>query len=122
MQGICDTAIGGTGSAAATVHTFQAAIRVRLAADATNEDLRMKSLDWSQCPAVENIPGKVSGVWVFKDIVFENYDAEAMIDEIMDGFHLTREQIASVLTFAARGLDPPPAAQSNLSTVDALPV
>ena len=27
----------------------------------------MPALDWSQCPAVESIPGKVSGAWVFKD-------------------------------------------------------
>ena len=26
----------------------------------------MPDLDWSQCPAVESIPGKVSGAWVFK--------------------------------------------------------
>ena len=26
----------------------------------------MAALDWSQCPAVESIPGKVSGAWVFK--------------------------------------------------------
>lgn len=26
----------------------------------------MAILDWSQCPAVESIPGKVSGAWVFK--------------------------------------------------------
>ena len=38
----------------------------------------MPSLDWSQCSAVESIPGKVSGAWVFKGtrtpvaIVFEN--------------------------------------------------
>ena len=25
----------------------------------------MPSLDWSQCPGVERIPGKVSGAWVF---------------------------------------------------------
>jgi uncharacterized protein (DUF433 family) len=24
-------------------------------------------LDWSQCPAVESIPGKRSGAWVFKN-------------------------------------------------------
>jgi len=24
------------------------------------------ALDWSLCPAVESIPGKVSGAWVFK--------------------------------------------------------
>jgi hypothetical protein len=38
----------------------------------------MTTLDWSQCPAVESIPGKVSGAWVFKDthlpvaLIFEN--------------------------------------------------
>ena len=25
----------------------------------------MATLDWSQCPAVESVPGKVSGAWVF---------------------------------------------------------
>ena len=26
----------------------------------------MAAIDWSQCQAVESIPGKVSGAWVFK--------------------------------------------------------
>jgi uncharacterized protein (DUF433 family) len=68
----------------------------------------MASLDWSQCPAVESIPDKVSGAWIFRDtrmpvsIVFENLEAGATIDEIMEWFHLTREQIVTVLEFAAR--------------------
>lgn len=72
-------------------------------------------LDWSQCPAVESIPGKVSGAWVFKNtrmpvsLVFENLEAGASIDEIMEWHHLTREQIVTVLEFAARSLDPPAA-------------
>ena len=39
------------------------------------------SLDWSQCPAVESIPGKVSGAWVLQGtrtpvkILFENLEA-----------------------------------------------
>jgi uncharacterized protein (DUF433 family) len=51
----------------------------------------MASLDWSQCPAVESIPGKRSGAWVFKDTrmpvstVFENLESGATIEEIMDG-------------------------------------
>ena len=66
-----------------------------------------------QCPAVESIPGKVSGAWVFRDtrmpvsIVFENLESGATIEEIMEWFHLTREQIVAVLEFAARSLDPP---------------
>ena len=71
------------------------------------------ALDWSQCPAVESIPGKVSGAWVFKNtrmpvsLVFENLEAGASIDEIMEWHHLTRQQIVTVLEFAARSLDPP---------------
>ena len=79
----------------------------------------MATLDWSQCSIVESIPGKVSGAWVFKDtrmpvsIVFENLEAGATIDEIAEWFHLTREQIVSVLEFAARSADPASAVPSQ---------
>ena len=59
----------------------------------------MATLNWSQCPAVESIPGKVSGAWVFKEtrlpvsIVFENLEAGATIDEITDWFHITRDKV-----------------------------
>lgn len=71
------------------------------------------ALDGSQCPAVERIPGRVAGAWVFKNtrmpvsLVFENLEAGASIDEIMEWHHLAREQIVTVLEFAARSLDPP---------------
>jgi uncharacterized protein (DUF433 family) len=71
------------------------------------------ALDWSQCPAVESIPGKVSGAWLFKGtrmpvaIVFQNLEAGASIEEIMEWFDLTREQITTVLDFAARSLEVP---------------
>ena len=71
----------------------------------------MAMLDWSQCPAVESVPGKVSGAWVFRDtrlpvsVVFENLQAGATIDEIMEWFHVSRDQITAVLEFAARSLD-----------------
>jgi uncharacterized protein (DUF433 family) len=86
----------------------------------------MANLDWPQCPAVESIPGKLSGAWVFRDtrmpvsIVFENLEAGATIEEIAEWFHLTREQIVTVLEFAARSLDPlPPPSQATPSTVNA---
>jgi hypothetical protein len=50
----------------------------------------MAAIDWPQCPAVESIPGKVGGAWVFKDTrmpvstVFENFESGATIDEIME--------------------------------------
>jgi uncharacterized protein (DUF433 family) len=84
----------------------------------------MAVLDWSQCPAVESIPGKRSGAWVFRDTrmplatVFENLEAGATIDEIMEWFHVTREQVVAVLEFAARSLDGPPRVQPPAPTVD----
>ncbi len=75
----------------------------------------MASLNWSQCPAVESVPGRRSGAWVFRNTrmpvatVFENLEAGASIEEIIEQFHVTREQIQNVLEFAARSLDAPPA-------------
>jgi uncharacterized protein (DUF433 family) len=85
----------------------------------------MATLDWSQCPAVESIPGKVSGAWVFKDTrmpvstVFENLESGASIEEIMEWFDVTREQIVTVLEFAARSLDAPLPENGSLASVDA---
>jgi len=71
------------------------------------------ALDWSQCPAVESSPEKVSGAWVFRGTrlpvatVFENLEAGATIADIMEWFDLSREQITAVLDFAARSLIAP---------------
>lgn len=73
----------------------------------------MATLDWSQCPLVESIPGKLSGAWVFRGTrmpvatVFENLEAGATIENIMEWFDLSREQVATVLDFAARSLEAP---------------
>src|SRR5260370_42501528 len=83
------------------------------------------TLDWTQCPAVESIPGKRSGAWVFRDartpvsVVFENLEAGATISEVMDWFHLSREQVGAVLEFAARSLDAPAGAQPPVVAVNA---
>jgi uncharacterized protein (DUF433 family) len=42
--------------------------------------------------------------------VFENLEAGASIEEIVDQFDLTREQINAILEFAARSLDAVPVA------------
>ncbi len=82
-------------------------------------------LDWSQCPAVESIPGKVSGAWVFRDtrmpvsVVFENLQAGATVDEITEWFHIEKERIIEVLQFAARSLDAPAGTPSTDSPVNA---
>jgi uncharacterized protein (DUF433 family) len=73
----------------------------------------MAVLDWSKCPAVESVPGKVSGAWVFRGTrlpvatVFENLEDGLTIEEVMEQFDVTREQIQAVLEFAARSLDAP---------------
>ncbi|MGD1092471.1 MAG: DUF433 domain-containing protein [Bryobacteraceae bacterium] len=72
------------------------------------------ALDWSQCPAVESVPGKVSGAWVFRgtrmpvSAVFENLEDGVTIDELVELYDgLTRDQVKAVLDFAARSLETP---------------
>lgn len=73
----------------------------------------MPLLDWSQCAAVESIPGKVSGAWVFRNtrmpvsIVFDNLEVGATVDEIVEWFDVTPEQVKAVIEFAARSLEAP---------------
>jgi uncharacterized protein (DUF433 family) len=73
------------------------------------------ALDWSQCPAVESIAGKVSGAWVLKgtrmpvSVIFENIEAGASLDDIMEWFEgLDREQVKAVIEFVARSLEETP--------------
>jgi uncharacterized protein (DUF433 family) len=71
------------------------------------------ALDWTKCAAVESVPGKVSGAWVFRGTrlpvatIFENLEDGLSIDEIMEQFDVTREQVTAVLNFAARSLEAP---------------
>jgi uncharacterized protein (DUF433 family) len=70
----------------------------------------MATLDWTQCPAVESIPGRVGGAWVFRDTrlpvatVIENLE-DLSVEEVMEQFDVTREQIAAVLDFVAQSLN-----------------
>ena len=73
------------------------------------------SLDWSQCPVAESVPGKVSGAWVLRGTrmpvatIFENLEAGANIDDILDWYDgLDREHVKAVIDFAARSLDTQP--------------
>ena len=85
----------------------------------------MPNLDWSQCSAVESIPGKVSGAWVFRgtrmpvQTVFANLEAGANIDEIMEWFDVTREEVLAVLNFVVSSLDEAPGMQPETELVDA---
>jgi uncharacterized protein (DUF433 family) len=68
-------------------------------------------LDWSKCPAVERIPGKGGGEWLFKHsrvpvrALFENLEDGARIDEFLEWFPgVTREQVGQVLRHAEQSL------------------
>jgi uncharacterized protein (DUF433 family) len=82
-------------------------------------------LNWSQCSAVESVADRRSGAWVFRGTrmpvatVFENLEAGSSIEEIIEQFHVTREQIQAVLEFTARSLDAPPIPADVATLTDA---
>jgi uncharacterized protein (DUF433 family) len=68
-------------------------------------------LDWSSCPAVERVPGKFSGAWVFRGTrvpvraLFENIEGGATIDEFLQWFPgVTRQQVEAVLEHTQQSL------------------
>ena len=68
-------------------------------------------LDWSQCPAVERLPGKVSGEWLFKGTrvpvraLFENLEGGARVDDFLEWFPgVTRDQAQDVLRYVEQSL------------------
>ncbi len=67
--------------------------------------------DWSKCPAVESVPGKVSGNWVFKDTrlpvyaLFENLESGATVEEFMEWFEPVDEwKVRAVLQYVVDSL------------------
>ena len=68
-------------------------------------------LDWNQCPAVERLPGKVSGAWLFRGTrvpvkaLFENLEDGATVEDFLAWFPgVTRAQVQGVLEFAGQSL------------------
>ena len=51
--------------------------------------------------------------------VFENLEAGSDVEEIIEQFHVTREQVQAVLKFAARSLDAPPVPAGAPASTDA---
>ena len=70
--------------------------------------------DWSQCPAVESIPGKVSGAWVLKGTrmpvraILENLEAGLSVCEITEVFDVTEAEVRAVLRFIVQSLEKAP--------------
>ncbi len=68
-------------------------------------------LDWNQCVAVERVPERVSGAWVFKGTrvpvraLFENLEEGATVGDFLQWFPgVTREQAMAVLAHAEQSL------------------
>ncbi len=68
-------------------------------------------LDWSQCSAVERIPGKVGGAWLFVGTrvpvtaLFENIEGGATVAEFLDWFPgVGHDQVDAVLDHARASL------------------
>ena len=69
-------------------------------------------MDWSKCPAVESVPGRLSGAWVFTrtrvpvSALFGNLAAGATIEEFLDWFEGVEEwQVNAVLEHVVANLD-----------------
>ena len=68
-------------------------------------------IDWSTCPAVESVPGRMSGNWVFKDTrlpvyaLFENLAAGASVHDFVEWFDGAEEEsVSAVLQHVAEEL------------------
>ena len=70
-------------------------------------------LDWTTCPAVERVPDRLGGAWVFKGTrvpvraLFENLEESASVNEFLDWFPgVTHDQALAVLAHAEQSLSP----------------
>jgi uncharacterized protein (DUF433 family) len=65
-------------------------------------------MDWSDCPLVEVVPGKVSGVPILKgtrmqaDAVLENYVGGSSPEEIAENFEIPETSVRALLSYAAK--------------------
>jgi uncharacterized protein (DUF433 family) len=68
-------------------------------------------LDWNKCPAVERVPGKVSGAWLFKGTrvpvaaLFDNLEGGASVKDFLEWFPgVTRAQVLAGIQHVKRSL------------------
>ena len=70
--------------------------------------------DWSKCPAVESVPDRLSGAWVFTgtrlpvSALFENLEAGATVEDFLEWFEGAEEwKVRAVLQYVADSLKAP---------------
>jgi len=67
-------------------------------------------LDWSECQAVEQSPGKVSGAWVFRgsrvpmSALFENIEDGARVEDFLEWFPGIPKALVDAVLEYAKGL------------------
>ena len=81
-------------------------------------------IDWSQCPDVERIPGKVSGAWLVvgtripadavRDNAEDRYTAEQIVAKIYPSLPLNRAK--RMLAYASERANAPHPASRSTST------
>ena len=65
------------------------------------------AIDWTGCPLVETIPGKVSGVPLVKgtrmpaDGIVSNFQTGSPVEEIAENFDIPEDSIRALLSYAA---------------------
>ena len=71
--------------------------------------------DWSDCPAVERNPRKISGAWAFKGTrvpvyaLFENLESGATVNEFLEWYpDVGKWQVSAVLNHEVEFLKPAP--------------
>ena len=67
--------------------------------------------DWGKCPAVESVPGRLSGAWVFTgtrvpvSALFENLESGATIEQFLDWFEGVEDwKVRAVLEYVAKSV------------------
>ena len=79
--------------------------------------------DWSKCPAVESVPGRLSGAWVFKgtrlpvSALFGNLAEGATVHDFVEWFDGDEAQVRAVLEFVVQDLDAKVAKVSHANPV-----
>lgn len=75
-------------------------------------DMLTHAIDWTDCPRVEVVLGKVSGVPILKgtrvpaDSIVENYEDGSPVEELSENFAIPETTIRKLLTFAAQKQTP----------------
>ena len=79
-----------------------------------NESEGNRMTDSSKCPAVESVPGRLSGAWVFTDTrlpvsaLFENLECGATVEEFMEWYPPVDEwKVKAVLQHVANSMKAP---------------